>query len=181
MPYVLPLALCKADATVLGSVGAAFVAAMVALYLNWRGRKDARAEQRRDLYSEAFRTGLEWCEGVYRVRRRPPDGSGDSELVQRFHDLQERIAYHEGWLAAEAAELGRAYSAFLRSVLHECRPLIQDAWSRDGRAPTEQTPDGEESPNVDDAKQAFLRDLRDHQSRAPWIRRRVKNRYPEKN
>jgi hypothetical protein len=97
-----------------GTLTAALVAAAVALYLNARGRKNAERDRRRTLYSEAYRVALEWCEGIYRVRRRPQDGSGDADLVRHFHEMQERIAYYEGWLAMESPQLGRAYKRFLR-------------------------------------------------------------------
>jgi hypothetical protein len=117
----LPLAVTAPEASLIGAATTAVLAAAVALYLNAIGRKAEERGRRRDLYSEAYRTALQWCEGVYRVRRRPADGSGDRELVVHFHEMQERIAYYEGWLAFEAPELGRAYSALLRDLLRIAR------------------------------------------------------------
>lgn len=159
-----------------GTVTAALVAAAVALYLNARGRKNAERDRRRTLYSEAYRVALEWCEGIYRVRRRPQDGSGDADLVSHFHDMQERIAYYEGWLAMESPVLGRAYSRFLGEVMAEARPLIQGAWSRSGCPPTQQTSPDDKGPALTDVKQRFLLDVREHLSRWPWVRARLKKR-----
>lgn len=160
-----------------GAVGAAIVAAGFGLYRIAAGRKDAERDRRWDLYSEAYRTALHWCEGVYRVRRRADDGSEDRELVKHFHDMQERIAYYEGWLSMEAPAMGSAYRAFLRSVRAECLPLAQAAWAGPGRPPTEPTPEDDAHPDVSNAKEAFVRDVREHLSRRWWKRRAVKNRY----
>jgi hypothetical protein len=72
--------LSTAEATVSGAAISAVVAAAVAIYLNAAARRRDERSRRRDLYSNAYRAGLEWCEGVYRVRRRNPDGSQDYEL-----------------------------------------------------------------------------------------------------
>ena len=149
----------------IGASITAVLAAAVALYLNAIGRKNEDRSRRRGLYSEAYRTALEWCEGVYRVRRRAPDGSEDRALVAHFHELQERIAYYQGWLCIEAAELGRSYQHFLDRVLEECRPLIQQAWEDPGRNPTDPTPEGETVPQLDQDKETFLREVRKHQAR----------------
>ena len=166
MRFVLPFALSGAGGTVLGAAITAVLAAAVAIYLNAAGRKQDSDSRRRDLYSNAYRAALEWAEGVYRVRRRNPDGSDDRELVARFHDLQERIAYHEGWLSIESESLGKAYQTFVRGVMAECRPLLQDAWSRPGRPPTEATPGDEKHPDLSASKTVFTRAVRDHM--APW-------------
>jgi len=158
------------------TVTAALVAAAVALYLNTRGRKNAERDRRRTLYSEAYRVALEWCEGIYRIRRRPQDGSGDVDLVRHFHDMQERIAYYEGWLAMESPVLGRAYKRFLREVMNEARALIQQAWSRPGCPPTQQTSPDDKGPALNDVKERFLLDVREHLSGWPWVRGRLKKR-----
>lgn len=157
---------------------AALVAGAIALYLNRVGQKRAENDRRRTLYGEAFQAALAWCEGVWRVRRRPADGSGDAALVEHFHSMQERIAYFEGWLSIESRELGRAYRALLGNITSQCKPLLQAAWDSPGRHPSVPTPEGEAAPDVAAAKQQFLADARDHQSRNPFVRRRLRRRYP---
>ena len=178
MNFPLVFAVSTATATVIGAAITAVLAAAAAIYLNSVGRKREERNRRRDLYSDAYRAALAWCEGVYRIRRRAADGSTDRELVEHFHELQERIAYFEGWLAMEAPELGRSYCAFLDRVMSEARPLLQQAWNHPGRHPSEAAPPDEQHPRLDDAKQAFLTDVRDHLSRWWWVRGRVKDRYP---
>jgi len=92
--------------------------------------------------------------------------------------MQERIAYYEGWLSMESRELGRAYRALLDAVTSECRPLIQTSWASAGRHASAPPPPSEGAPDLDAAKQQFLADVRDHQSRNPLTRRRVRRRYP---
>lgn len=160
----LIVAVSAAGGTVIGAAITAVLALGGAIYLNHVGRKREDRNRRRDLYSQAYRTALEWCEAVYRVRRRAADGSEDRELVKHMHDLQERIAYYQGWLCIEAADLGRSYQRFLDEVMEECKPLIQEAWTKPGRPPTEPTPADERAPNLSDAKERFLREVRQHLS-----------------
>jgi hypothetical protein len=162
-----------------GAVVASVLTGLFGLYAIAAGRNDADRNRRRDLYSEAYKVALQWCEGVYRVRRRASDRSTDRDLVRHFHDMQERISYYEGWLAMEAPELGRAYRALLGDVRSSCEPLVKEAWDRPGREPTTPTPENEKGPDLSDAKAAFVRDVNEHLSRRPWVRRRVKTRYPK--
>jgi hypothetical protein len=161
----------------IGAAIPATIAAAVAIYVSVVGRKREDQQRRRDLYSEAYRLALEWCEAIYRVRRRPPDGSQDRELVEHFHKLQERIAYYEGWLAIENEKLGAAYRTFLNRVLLECRPLIQDAWSKPGRDPTDTRPADEATPKVQQAKEDFLAEVRLHLA-SGWARLMQDERRP---
>jgi hypothetical protein len=166
MRFVAPLALSGPLWSFLGAGITAVLATFVAIYLNAVGRKQENDARRRDLYSNAYQAALEWEEAVYRVRRRNPDGSQDYDLVDLFHDLQERIAYHQGWLSIEGKPLGEAYQAFVKEVRRQCRPLLEDAWSKPGREPTEPTPESEKRPDLTGPQATFTRAVRDHM--APW-------------
>jgi hypothetical protein len=166
MLSALPLALSGPEGAVLGAAIAATLSLCGVIYVNAVGRKRENDARRRDLYSNAYRAALEWCEGVYRVRRRKPDGTQDHELVERFHDLQERIAFHEGMLSTESEELGKAFGELLQAVMSECKPLLQLAWGQPGRAPSDPTPDDEKNPDLREAKASFCRAVRKHM--APW-------------
>jgi hypothetical protein len=50
--------------------------------------------------------------------------------------------------------------------MSECQPLLKDAWSRPGRAPTDPTPDDEQHPDLNGAKERFCQAVRRHT--APW-------------
>jgi len=149
----------------------ATIAAVVAIYVSWVGRKREDQQRRRDLYSEAYRLTLEWCEAIYRLRRRAPDCSQDRDLVEHFHQLQERIAYYQGWLAIENVELGKAYQEFLNTVLRECKPLIQAAWQKPGRDPTQPPPADDVHPDLTAAKDRYLAAVRWHL--ASWWTRQM--------
>jgi hypothetical protein len=179
MPTAVALALSDAQGAVVGAAITAVVALAGAIYVSVVGRKAEERNRRRDLYSRGYRSALGWCEAIYRVRRRASDGSEDRELVKHFHAMQEEIAYYQGWLAMETPELGRAYRVFVKTVLAQCAPLLQDSWAHQGREPTEPTPETERHPDITAATREFERDMEEHLSRWPWVRGRLKNRYPK--
>ena len=145
------------------------VATGVAWHALWRSGQD----RRRSLYSDAYRTAMAWAEMVYRVKRRS-EGSADA-IVARFHDLQEQIAYHQGWLMTEAPELGRSYARLVRAVREEAEPHIQQAWQEPiaaPGAPVVRVP----APITRAEATRFLTDARDHLSAWPWKRWAVRKR-----
>lgn len=149
---------------------AAVVAAAVALLVHLYNQRQAARDRRRILHGEAYQAAMEWCEGVYRVRRRASDGSGDQELVERFHRLQERIAFYEGALTIESRGLGIAYRRLLDQVMGECRELTQLAWKHPGRHPSVDQPQDEIAPNLHEPKAEFLENVRKLGSPWPWRR-----------
>jgi hypothetical protein len=158
----------------LAGVAASVLAATIAGLFVWY---KAREERRRTLYSNAYKAAMSWVEMVYRVRRRC-DGQ-EQELVGRFHDAQEDISYHEGWLATEAPALGRSYCTLVAAVRAAASPLIQDAWKEPVRALGEHTREADRHPDVRAAREAFLLDVREHLSIWPWVQHRVDERNPE--
>lgn len=154
---------------------AAAVAVCVALWNHMQGRRD----RRRDLYSEAYKAVVTWAELFYRVRRRDP--ARPYEIVALFHDTQEAIDYHDGWLSIESPPLARSYRKFVREVKTKTAPAIQTAWReapcdpKNGFSP----PSDEEPPNISAEKAAFLADVNDHLSLHPCRRRALRKRYPE--
>lgn len=132
-----------------------------------RHTADAR-NRRRDVYSAAYRTVMEWTEMVYRVRRR--DAGAVRGLIDHAHEIQERISYYEGWLASESVSLRNSYCLFVESVKNSTGPLISEAWQQPGRAVGEQTGPDDKHPDVAAASAAFLKDVRSHLSLQPWRR-----------
>jgi hypothetical protein len=179
MPNAVALAFSDAQGAVVAAAIAAVIGLAGAIYVSVVGRKAEERNRRRDLYSQGYRSALAWCEAIYRVRRRASDGSEDRELVKNFHAMQEDIAYYQGWLAMETPELGRAYRVFVKAVMAQCRSLLQDAWTRPGREPTEPTPGDEVHPQIDASARVFERDMQEHLSRWPCVRARLRNRYPK--
>src|SRR4051812_37730383 len=106
-----------------GSILALTGAVGVAAWNQYQSRRD----RRRDLYSEAYRAVVSWAEMPYRVRRR--DSQKPHELVALFHELQEAIDYHDGWISIESPELARAYRHFVDQVKSKTSPAIKQAWA----------------------------------------------------
>lgn len=112
----------KVAIAVIGILGTLVVALLSAFV----GRTLAVRDRRREQYGEAYKTAVEWREMVHRVRRRQPDSDGD--LAQKFHDLHERIAFHEGWIGSESEAMRRAFRTLQTEVRNETRDDIRNAW-----------------------------------------------------
>jgi hypothetical protein len=134
----------------------------------------ARRDRRRSLYSDAYKAAMSWVEMVYRVRRRC-EGQ-EQELVARFHDAQEDISYHEGWLSSESPALCRSYCRLVAAVREAAAPLIQAAWKEPVRPLAEHTRPEDVHPDVTAARDALLLDAREHLSPWFWVRWRVDQR-----
>src|SRR4051812_46812472 len=74
----------------------------------------SRRERRRLLYGEAFKAAMGWHEMLYRVRRRRDDNAG--EIVDQFHELQERLTFYQGWIASESRYMERSYKRLVSEV-----------------------------------------------------------------
>lgn len=157
-------------AAFVAAAAALLVALLNAFYAQWAARRD----RRRDLYSDAYKAAMAWVEMLYRVRRRDP--SSEAELVDRFHTLQEEIAYFDGWLSTEASELASSYRSLVEAVRAEVSPLIIEAWQEQARPPAEGRREEDRDPDVLAASGQFLLDAREHLSLWPWVRRRVAQR-----
>lgn len=102
--------------------------AAFALLIN---RLGASADRRRDHYAQAVQTLVAWIEFPYRVRRRTDDSADTLHaLADLGHDLQERLACHQAWIAAEKPATARRY-AEVRSAVGACvGTATSEAWTR---------------------------------------------------
>ena len=135
-----------------------------------------RRDRRRTLYAEAYKAAVAWVEMLYRVRRRDPQHP--YELAARFHEVQECVDFHQGWIDAEHVAFGRAYRQLVSEIKRLTFDEIKEAW----RSPPCDPNDGfsleaEVHPPLAEAKGTFVADLRDHMSLRPWRRRALKRRY----
>lgn len=143
------------------AVAGLVLAALRALALVVSGAQD----RRRALYSEAYKAAMAWREMVYRVRRRARDAESERALVERFHELQERIDYYEGWTASESKAMGRSYCRLVRAIKSKTEDPIREAWTEpNGRAAGESGRDDDEHPDLRAEREAFLDDVRNHLS-----------------
>jgi hypothetical protein len=146
---------------------AAISAVAVALLSASLARVFARRDRRRQMYGEAFRTALEWREMLYRVRRRDNTDEGNRAVVDKFHDLQERLDYYEGWIGSESKYMRLSYQKLVAASKSVTISHIQAAWNTPGKKgnadPNDVHPTVQES-----VRSAYLRDVRGHLSFQPW-------------
>jgi hypothetical protein len=135
-----------------------------------------RRDRRRTLYAEAYKAAVAWVEMLYRVRRRDPERP--YELAARFHEVQERVDFHQGWIDAEHVAFGRAYRQLVAEIKRLTFDEIKEAWRNPPCDPNDGfSLEAEVHPPVAEAKGTFVADLRDHMSLRPWRRQALKRRY----
>jgi hypothetical protein len=165
VPDWIPVAALIAGAVSLGGLG-----------LN---RLWDRRDRRRSLYADAYQAALSWEEMLYRVRRRDPEGT--YALAERFHAVQERIDFHQGWIAGESIPFGRAYCRLVLTIKSHTREPIRLAWAsapvKPGEGGFPVTPI--DASELQAARDRFIDDHRDHLSFQPWRRRRLARRYDD--
>lgn len=142
---------------------------IVALLSAFVGRTLAVRDRRREQYGEAYKTAVEWREMLHRVRRRQTNGDGDAALAQKFHDLHERIAFHEGWIGSESEAMRRAFRTLQTAVRDETREDIQKAWKTPAPKSTEAL-EPQLTLATRTADNDFLTAVRRHLSWQPWRR-----------
>lgn len=141
------------------AASATLVAALVAVVSAYFASK---RERRRLLYGEAFKAALGWHEMLYRVRRRREENAG--EIVEKFHELQERLTYYQGWIASESRYMERSYKKLATAVKRGTEQLIRQAWEDPVRPiPGNALPE-DEHPNFDVEASRFLQDVRSYLS-----------------
>jgi len=92
-------------------------------------RASDAANRRRDRYAQAVETLVAWAEFPYRVRRRTDDDSATlAGLATMGHDLQERLACHQVWIATEHPALARIYAQTREIVSAVVSPAVTEAW-----------------------------------------------------
>jgi len=117
----------SAQVAVLAAVPAASAAVIAAMVPRW---SDAR-QRRRDRYAEAIKALGSWIEFPYRVARRVSDDADVlAELAERGHELQEQLAYHSAWIAADSRPLGDLYTQITTAIKAAAGPAVQSAWTR---------------------------------------------------
>lgn len=111
------------------------------------------------LHGEAYKAVVAWSEMVYRIRRREKGDEARRKLVERFHDIQEQMDYHKGWISVESLWLGRSYDNFVREVKHKTAPHIKAAWEGEVRV-SQNCPEDEIHPDIENECKSFLFDVR---------------------
>ena len=105
------------------------VAALTAIATMVVTRAAEATNRRRDRYAEAVQTLVAWIEFPYRVRRRTDDDPATlAALADRGHDLQERLACHEAWIATEHPDLAGTYADSRAAIGAIVGPAVTEAW-----------------------------------------------------
>lgn len=116
-------------ATIIASVGAALIAAFVAVVGYAIQQKAGRREQRATIYAQALQAVEDYCEGPYRIRRRDGSAATRQHLTESLSDIKSRINFHQGWLSIHAsAELAAAYTALVTAAQSEAGVQMTAAW-----------------------------------------------------
>lgn len=136
-------------------------ATLTACWTTVRGRKD----RQRELYGQAYEVAMAWREMVYRVRRRAEGAEAEQALVDRFHQLQEKIDFYQGWIGSESVFMCRSYATLVGEIKNLTQAEINLAWGETVR----RTPVGgllpdDKHPDVSDPSARFLKDARSHVS-----------------
>jgi hypothetical protein len=87
------------------------------------------ASTRRTQYAEAVRALVAWSEYPYRIRRRTGD---DQETLTRLaelgHSLQETLAYHSAWIAADNTTIAAVYQQARNELAGPVAKACHEAW-----------------------------------------------------
>ena len=83
--------------------------------------------RRRSTYGDALRTVVAWTEMPHRLRRRGADHG--AELIDRFHTLQEDLAYHQGRIGSESKFVERSFTRLMAAAKEATRGPIDRAWA----------------------------------------------------
>lgn len=138
-------------ATLIAGIGAALVAAGVAV-LGYRAQQaHARDERRAAMFAEALRAVEDYLEGPYRIRRR--DGSAEQRVVITtwLSDVKSRINYYLALMSLHApAEVAQSYEDFVKTAQREAGVQMTEAWKArptkaDANVPVGQAYDRSES------------------------------------
>lgn len=163
----MSLSLSAPEATVVAAGIALVSAAIVALLSAFTARAFVSRDRRRQMYGEAFRSALEWREILYRVRRRDNTKEHDRDIIDRFHELQERLDFYEGWIGSESEYLRRSFKKLVKAAKDATQSDIQAAWSKRGKSGNAAPADSH--PSIDQGvMDGYLRDVRGHLSLQPW-------------
>ena len=164
------MALTDAEVKLMVAGVAAISAIVVALLSAFIARVFVGRDRRRQTYGEAFRAALAWREMLYRVRRRDNTKENDRDVIDKFHELQERLDFYEGWIGSESMYMRRSYRKLIRAAKSATMTHNKAAWDKRGKSGNADPSDTH--PVIDEAViNGYLRDVRAHLSLQPcrWV------------
>lgn len=106
------------------------VAALTSAAALMISRSGEAANRRRDQYAQAVQTLVAWIEFPYRVRRRTDDSPTTlGSLAELGHDIQERLACHQAWIATEHPPVAARYNETRQTIGPVIGAAITEAWN----------------------------------------------------
>lgn len=110
----------------LGAVVGGLIAGLISLLVVYAHLRSEQRNKDDELYGRAFKAVMDWMELPYRTLRARDDSvEQQRELRNRFHELQEDIQYHRGWIGFRSNRLGISYENFAYSTKALVSPCIQ--------------------------------------------------------
>ena len=146
--------------TIAAGIGAALIAAIVAVIGYSIQQRAGRREQRATMYAQALQAVEDYCEGPYRIRRRDGSAACRLALTESLSDIKSRINFHQGWLSIHASdEIASAYKAFAKAAQDEAGVQMTAAWTGPATRKDRDVPLGVGLPRVktDAAKDTVLK------------------------
>lgn len=113
----------------LWGIAAALIPAALALIGQALVRLKENRDRRRGEYGRAFAAALGWAELPYRVARRlSNEAEACRPLIEAFHQAQQEILYHRGWLQSISSDIGQTYDELVEGVKSQTAPHLAAAW-----------------------------------------------------
>jgi hypothetical protein len=111
---------------VIAVLGSSLIGTLITM---WVAGLRTSAATRRDTYAAAVQALVAWWEYPYRIRRRTSDSPETlSGLAALGHDLQEQLARHRAWIAAESRILIQVFDQALAKARTPVANACRDAW-----------------------------------------------------
>lgn len=110
----------------LGAVAGGLIGGLISILVVVIQRRDDKRTRDDELFGRAFKAVMDWTEMPYRrIRARQDNAEQQREIRLRFHDLQEELQFHRGWIGFRSKKLGSRYERFASSVKGLVRPCLQ--------------------------------------------------------
>ena len=149
--------------TIIGAVGAAFIAAVVAVAgYAWQQRM-GRRDQRATMYAQALQAVEDYMECPYRIRRRDGSAEARRQITEGISSVKSRINFHLAWLRIHApVPLAEAFQRYVTEAQKEAGVQMTVGWRgrptrRDRDVPLGRPFDRQKS---DEAREAVLREMK---------------------
>lgn len=115
--------------TIIAGIGAALIAALVAVAGYTLQQRAGRREQRATMYAQALQAVEDYLEGPYRIRRRDGTTEARTRITEQISATKSKINFSQAWLRIHSpTEVADAYDAYVLTAQHEAGPQMTAAW-----------------------------------------------------